>query len=577
MIRNLALSAVLCLATAGAFAQALVIEDFENFDDPGNWQLSQPNNPPNHTLNASVTGNVPLYVTSGTANLAGRFVINWELDSPATGTANHYNSVDGNLFYAARLNINAPSSLPNNAIPTETGLLQADIVNESAYPVQVALVVTNAQVSQLERGPFVTIGGGESIVYSWDFETQVPVGFDTGDGVFSGNAQQVKSLLVYSATAPPAATLSLKVDNIRNGRGGAITVPPAPQPVSLIKGAGAGTAVLTWVAPDSSNITAYNVYVATDDDFGLEAINRLSFSATPAKVVSSTETSTELTELAVDTNLYVAVSAVNGEGESPGSQAFAIRLGSGGSNTLDRLVLDHDAFQPGQVGFSLNGYAHAAVYTAQALGGLNRSFDTVAASGVASGAITLPQADESVVIWSNLLDGTDEPAISPANLAVIQNHISAGGNIIVSGTNVASSIATAGALSLQTVLRASLALQNVGLSSIRPVGHLSAVPALSTVTNVFSDTAAYATSNNDAISPVRGSVELAQYQSVPRSTGLSAGIGYRNRLVFLSFAFESVASEISPVESASLRQNLMDGMINYLQAPTAAADWQLFD
>src|SRR5690606_26360905 len=153
-----------------------------------------------------------------------------------------------------------------------------------------------------------------------------------------------------------------------------------------------------------------------------------------------------------------------------------------------------------------------------------------------------------------------------AALARIQQNLAQGGNVIVSGTYVASSLAE----TLETDLYASLELANIGLSSIQPTGALGMVPGFATVTNVFDATAAYATNQNDAISPVDGGVILASFTSLPRSTGLNAGIGYRNRLVFLSFAFESVASGLNHEHSASLRQALMEGMINYLQSPTEA-------
>ncbi len=572
MFRKIVLCGIVCLAAAFASAQAVIIEDFEDTRNFADWVLHE-NNPPNHTLNAVASGNVPDYVTSGTGNLAGRFNVAWELASPVPATYNPYDMDGGpQVYYAARFNINAPSALPENSIPTAGGVLRADLVNDSDYPVHVAFVVHSTASSQLERGPLVPVAAGQSLTYTWDFDQTAPVGFDTGNGEFSGTHQRVKSLVVYTETPPSSDMLQLRVDNIRHGRDNEVPArPTAPQPVSLTQ-TGTDKARITWQHPAVANVTDYHVFVATDVDFSSGTVNRLTFPATPAKVVAGTENYAEIQDLPVGENIYIAVTALNGMEASLRSPAFAIRLSENGF-PLDRIVLDHNEYQPGHVLYTSHSYGHAVVYTAQALGGLNRSYETVSASAVALGQVALPAEEESVVVWSNLMDGeSGVAAISPAALARIQLHLTSGGNVIVSGTYVASSLAE----TLEADLYASLEFANIGLSSVQPSGALSMVPSFATATNVFNDTAAYATNQNDAIAPVDGGVVLASFTSLPRSTGLNAGVGYRNRMVFLSFAFESVASGMGHEQSASVRQALMEGMINYLQTPTEAVDWQLF-
>jgi hypothetical protein len=568
VFRNFAAILALCVTTGG-FAAPIIIEGFDDLDDPANWQI---NLTQNHTLNASTTGNVPQLVTSGTANYAGRFLVNWQTPAVA-GTANPYNAADGLTYFAARFNINAPGSLPNNNIPTSGGLLQADITNESSFAVQVALVVDAVGSSQLERGPLVTVPALGSITYSWDFNTQPPVGFDTGDGAFFGAVQRVKSLLVYSATAPAGAQTSLLVDNIRDGSGIVAPLPDTPVVKSLLKSATAGEAVLSWNPSTNPSVTGYNIYVASDANFGSPTVNRLSFPPAPAKSVGASVNSTTLQGLTAGQNIYVAVAATDGTEISELSQAYAIRLPSAGG-VVDRIVLDNDAFGPTSPEFQAKGYAHAAVYTAQALGSLGRSYETVSAASIESGAAALAVNEQGVVVWSNLLDGAVEPSITATNLTKISSFVNAGGNIIVSGTNVGDQLAGAGS-PLQTHLHASLLSSHVGLSDITPVRALSAVAPFSTACNPATNAVAYATAANDALVANSDSIELALYTGVPRNGGV-AGIGHNKSLVLLGFAFESAGDPAGSAASQTRRKDLMGRMIDYLLIPTAAQDWQLY-
>src|SRR5690606_5400617 len=135
--------------------------------------------------------------------------------------------------------------------------------NESPYPVQVALVVDTATDSDLERGPLVTVDANSTATYSWNFATQPPVGFDTGDGVITGNAR-LKSLLFYTPTVPTSNELDITVDNIRINNPVDMVAPATPKPLSFEQGVASGQAILRWQAVADADLANYNIYISSD-------------------------------------------------------------------------------------------------------------------------------------------------------------------------------------------------------------------------------------------------------------------------------------------------------------------------
>lgn len=580
MLRILSVILLALLATASR-ADTAIIESFEDTSDPASWQaitsatVQQPNY--GQTLNATVTGPVPVFV-SASGNTVGRFTATWS-DAPTTAT-NPYEVGGTTAYRAVRYNINAPSSLPNNAIPTSTGHLEADVTNNSADTVQVALVVDSTESSQFERGPLLQIPGNSSATYVWDFATSAPVGYVTGDGHFSGAIQRLKSLLVYSPTAAPttSATLSLDVDNIRQVSVDDITAPQTPEPLTL-QGVSTGTVILQWSPSPDSDVAWYRIYRSDDSHFGVPVANHLTFPNDPETTVPASQHSVTLNGLPAGQNIYFALTAVDSAvppNESGLSMALGVNLSANGHLQKNLIVLDNDAILPGQPGFFSQGYAHAVVYTAQAFAALNRPFDSVTADAIVNHLASLSPDPQGIVAWSNLQDGiTPGSSISPAAQVAISDYLSAAGNLIVSGSAVAQDLGTSTTV-LQTLFKTQLQSSNIGVASIDPAGPLSSAPNFSTTLNPMNNAVAYATSANDGLLPVDGSISLATYSGVAASSAIAA-TGYRGSLVFLGFAFETAGSQAGPVASAVVRQNLMDAMITYLLGQSSAADWQLFD
>lgn len=574
--------AFIAVLSSAAFADVTVIEGFENTADPGQWVIND--TLPGLTQNATTTTVVPVYVTTNVTEgaHAGQFNANWSA-SPVAGASNPYSTTDGNLYWAVRYNVNAPASLSNNAIPTTSGLLQADIFNSNAYPIQVALVVDSAASSQLKMGPLTAIAAGTSASYIWDFTAVAPVPLGGGSASFIGDVQRLKSIVIYTATQPTAATSSITIDNIRNGNSPDVTAPAPPKLATLGQGGAAGQAVVRWTPSPDSDVALYNVYVATDANFGTPNVNRLTFPGVPAASVGSGNTAALLSGLPPNQNLYVTVTAVDNApvpNESEQAQALAVRLKANGAQPDDRIVMDSDRYQPGVSQFVSQGYFHGVVYTAQALGGLNRSFDSVTDEALENSQASLTPGSTSVVVWSTLDDGSASSAdpLSATSIATIGSYLQGSGNLIISGSGLAEAIAAqpGGTTTLANSFKVALQSASVGVPTVVPTGPLYLAPTLSTSLNTNTNAVAYATTANDGLLPQPGAVTLVDYQGVPESSAV-AGIGLDENLVFLGFAFESAGDAAGPAASTLARQTLMQEMIYYLTAQTAAQDWQLYN
>jgi hypothetical protein len=299
--------------------------------------------------------------------------------------------------------------------------------------------------------------------------------------------------------------------------------------------------------------------------------------------VSAGQQSAIISSLPTGQDVYVAVTAVDNAptaNESEMSQALGVNLRADGLPPQDRIVLDNDHYAPGSASFVTQGYFHAVVYTAQALHGLGRSFDSITDEALGDSLAVLTPNDAAVVVWSNLEDGAGATgdSLSADSLARISSFVAGGGNIIVSGSAVAEDIAVrpGGTTTLANTLKVSLQSGNVAVPLVVPSGPLVAAAGFSTAQNATINAVAYATSANDGVLPTNGSVELSEYSGVPVLSAV-AGVGYQQSLVFLGFAFETAGDPAGVAASATVRQGLMQSIINFLTGVTAASDWQLFE
>jgi len=570
---------ILALASV-SMADVVTIEGFENFNDPGNWGVST--NVAGQTQNATVSGNVPEYVQTNVTEgvLAGKFTAAFIIPG-SMAASNPYEAAGPLTYWSVRYNVNAPSGLPLNSIPTATGFLQADIRNDSPYPVSVALVVDNSEISELKRGPLMSVPAASSIIYSWDFASQSPVALGEGADSFNGDEQRLKSFVVYTVTQP-TGDLSVTVDNIRNASAEDLTAPLAPRILSLQQAAAPGTALVRWEGSPDADVAQYNLYVSSDANFNTAATNRLIFPTSPVATVGAEQTTATLTGLAVDQNVYVAVTAVDNAttpNESNKSQVLTARLRADGTAPQDLLVLDNDLYTSESPAFVTSGYFHASVYTAQALHGLGRTFDSVTDEAITSGLAPLAAATNGIVIWSNLQDGTgaDGSSLTPASIAAIQNFTAANGKLLISGSAVAEDLSERvdGAITLANTFSSTLQTSDVMISTILPFGAVDAPSSLSTGLNPASNTVAYSTASNDGIKPLGNGEVVFIYNGVPMNDAV-AGVGVHNSMAFLGFAIESAGDPAGSSASAQVRQTLLSELIAFLTEPRSGIDWQLY-
>lgn len=585
-------AAAICAAlTTGAFADT-VVEGFEDATNTADWRITSPDP---QTLNAT---NGSSSLTRGTAHVvegtkSGTFSTAWVLPGSPTTGANPYIAGGTQNYWAIRYNINAPDGLPNNSIPN-SAILEATIFNNSSDAIQISLcVIDNNGSGGLERGPFVALAPNASTVYSWNLASVAPVSFVTGNGVLDGASSKLRGIFLYTETAPSATPTVIDVDNIivRTAQTD-FTAPAAPTILKVGKGAAAGQVTINWQPNTEPDLLRYNVYMATDTNFGTPIGNRLAFPSTPVTTVPAGTNTVTLNSVTTETNVYFKLTASDNatpaNNESFSKPALGIRLHGDNSASKDLVVLDLDRNPPAAANFATEGYAHMIVYDAQALTSSSRYFESCSQVAVSSGSVTLNPANDRFIVWSNGRDGnsvTGSGSIVPSEtlssqaITALTTYLNAGGKLLISGDSLGEDLSTNGSASDQAFfanqLKAVLANATATTGSIINTDFPFTLSGnFQTATDIFNN-AAGATTNNDVLTGTGAGIGALTYAGV--ATG-NAAIYYGNQVVYLGFPFEYVRNEASGVAaSKTKRQQLMQDVVNYLFPGAAAQDFQLYE
>jgi len=575
-------AAVLCISAA-ANADIVVVEGFENSADPADWRATSP---PGQTQNAANPGiAMPFFSTSNVTegSQSGEFRCTWTIPGVAAAT-NDFVPTDPLTFWSIRYNVNAPTALPNNTISTSNGVLVADLFNNNPYPISISLVCDTAASGQLERGPLVEIPANSAATYTWDLGATPPVGWVTGNGSFDGAANaRLKTVLLYTTTAPTDINNSFFIDNIRNTNAQTDLVAPAvPMPYAAVQGAGTGKLTVSWKANTDPDLAGYKVYMTTDATFSSPTMNRLTFPGTTPFTAPAGATSLTI-DVPTDDNVFVQVRAFDNAtpvaNESEGGVALGARLRPDGSAVQDHVILDYDAFLPGTSNFSINGYLHGVCYNGIALEASGRYYDSATAWAIDANTATLQPSASGITIWSNLLDGqgANATALTDQSVAALTTFYNDPvSNLLISGAGLAEDLNTRGAVQqtfLSTQLKASLVNGNINVAVLSGTAPLDAMgPSVITNAHSFENVAAVATLANDELSPLGTAVATGQYEG---SGSANAGIVHDNKVVLLGYAFESAASA-TVSESATVRANLMNDILEYLSPGSSVSDWTLY-
>jgi N-acetylmuramoyl-L-alanine amidase len=326
---------------------------------------------------------------------------------------------------------------------------------------------------------------------------------------------------------------------------GAVLVPEPPRDL-VARGAG-GSALLSWTAPEGGggSPAGYRVY---------RSPNGLAFDGGTA--VSGT--SAEVAGVAPGSPTFFRVTAVNAGGESFPSGVAAVRIPlsddaprvlivngyerldaglnarvfeSSALGTVDRQVLDR----------RMNSFDYAIEHAlALAAAPIDLAVDSSTNAAVEDGAV--PLGDYDAVDWLTGREDAANDALPPGERSRIQAYLAAGGNLLLSGSEIGTDLALESSAAARafftTWLRADVAARDADSYEVRSGG-----PAAFTAQEAFllSDAAGpvFDAGLSDVYSPLGGALSALAYGSGPAG---SAGVQYRGTygLVHLAFPLEAV-------------------------------------
>jgi N-acetylmuramoyl-L-alanine amidase len=350
------------------------------------------------------------------------------------------------------------------------------------------------------------------------------------------------------------------------------TVFPPETPVrARVRSMGNGQARVDWAPgpvratnlPYGSAATTYRVYVSSNGygfDNGTDSAGQtnLTINAPAGEVV------------------YVQVRAANSSGVSFPTETLVVRTPAAGQTPI-LLVNGYsrfDRFLPPLIA-AVSGCAdnlvrrlnprtfnsrNYLVQHADALAAANVAFDSASDSAIESNALTL--AGYRTVVWAagqqaeaDTTDPVDDTAVKPNCRTVLQNFLQGGGNLFLSGSEVAWNYGRSSGPTdaernwLRTNLRAQLLADNAGVYSATPVtGQL-----FSSVGPIVIDSGGSGSYNvrfPDVLTAEAGAIALINYGN-SGTNGLAAlmhtgpiGTGTRTaRVIYLGFPFETITEQ----------------------------------
>ncbi|MBN1903070.1 hypothetical protein JW926_17240 [Candidatus Sumerlaeota bacterium] len=577
--------ALFCVMAISAYAADTLLEGFEG-GNTANWQTTSPDgqaaNVQTHSF--AIGENNP---TEGIK--AGRASFVW-VTSPKTYSTNYYidESGDAELFWADRINIGSYALLPSVPIPSK---LRASVYNNASYTVKFAIYIRdNAGSGGLERGPLKDMAPGAN-TYEWDMATEPCKGFVTGDSVLDGTSSKLGGGLVYTETQP-TGDLAIDMDNfIIVDSQGDLTPPAPPVLLSARQGSAPGKLLLDWAANTEPDLKEYKIYMATDANWGVPIINRLTFPSSPVKIVTAPATTTEI-DVPGTSTVYIKLTAVDNatpvNNESISRHVLGARLKDDGSDPDDMVVLDLKRYAPENSYFTIHGYYHMIVYNAQALSAHERYFESCMSEAIVNETVSLAAESDKILIWSCALDGVGGTVNSVHTGAIqkITDYVSDGGKLMISGNAIGNDMDANGNTEQKAfyhdVLKAILSNANAEKEEIISSGASGApfvnLPTFYTGPNIY-NLAAYASTNNEAITPL-GSTGVRQYPEIASGNAI---VYSNNKVVYMGFGFESVRHSTGGstfAQAAEIRKDLLGEAIDYFFAPPpSAADnfWNLYE
>ncbi|MBA4149910.1 MAG: immunoglobulin domain-containing protein [Verrucomicrobia bacterium] len=450
--------------------------------------------------------------------------------------------------------------LINGGNPTPNQADFARICGDEVQSDLLALGVPPLEVAWHNRGSSTTYSGGYAEIsngnISGEFDgTIIEVAFHDSDN----DTKLMKDPKARSAVARASYHAVIKYMNKYDS----LPLNFIPEPPTNVRAiANSSGVAISWNLPVSSGgssaPTGYVVYRSADGyGFG-----------NPVSVSGSSTTSVTLTDVAVDTDFYYRVAAVNAGGESLPTETVGCRRSSNSSDARILVVNGFNRFErtqnlrqsptvrgwkpPGPTGTfqrvtprSNNSFDYV-VQHGKAIDVYGMPFDSCNRQAVANNQVNL--GSYNIVVWmgGQQLTGTLDSTLQSR----ISTFLAGNGSLFISGSEIANELGKASASSanklfLQNQLRATLASDSHTNSQTRSFVAVSGSIFAGNPSGTFDDgtKGTYWVQNPDRLTPASSTAAINYSGGI----GGAAAIQYNGssgggRVVFLGFPFETITS-----------------------------------
>ena len=310
--------------------------------------------------------------------------------------------------------------------------------------------------------------------------------------------------------------------------------PTAPILQSVLNN-GDGTVSVTW--EPSINANGYTVWLSTDGVWR----------RTEARYAETT--AVDLVALDANRNFDIRVTADGPGGISDPSDVYSVRTAN---DFAEVLIVDGDDRYDYAIENTLGAGQAFSATTAHALG--SRRHETVSNEALIDGAANL--SDYDAVIWVLGEESVDDLTFDADERDLVDDYLAAGGNLLVSGSEIGWDLDFLGDIDMQgfynTSLHASYGDDDAGTFSVMPEpgGLFDDVGELGFLTQATMEV-----HYPDVLIPVNGGQAELYYVG---GIGGTAAISYagNHRVVYLGFPFETI-------DNAPQREAVMDAVVGF--------------
>jgi len=320
-------------------------------------------------------------------------------------------------------------------------------------------------------------------------------------------------------------------------------VTPPEQPVLLsATGTRDNRLTVTWQANEDPELKGYRLYHSYDGINWSCHYDEEDLSDTSTQLVAS--------PFQNDQDIYFKLTAVDSAAvpnESGGSDIYGTRL-----TDIKPKVLLVDGFDRTSDSWTKPSHPFALSH-ARALDALGMAFDCCANESIIDSSLAL--ADYDAVVWILGDEGVEDSTFTPAEQSLVTAYLESGGNLFVSGSEVAYDLVELGSPTdtnfFHQVLKADYVANDAGVNAAEGIGGT----IFEDLSFSFDDGThgIYEENYPDALATRGNSMVNAMYSGTSYGAGLQyqgpIGLGTQeSRLVYLGFPFETIYPESTRAE-----------------------------